>query len=124
MARVSPPSDKSEFHRKGRSWSRWSSMVRLAFWGGDARCGQCGSADVRRAWSLPSWRHAIGLDAARCESCGATFHVPRRASTAEMYEEAPDPAYQLTLPAPPEVDLDALDREMARRLAGRPKPAE
>jgi hypothetical protein len=41
-----------------------------------------------------------------------------------MYEEAPDPAYELTLPAPPEVDLDALDREMARRLAGRPKPAE
>ena len=33
-----------------------------------------------------------------------------------MYEEPPDPAQELTLPAPPEVDLDALDRDMAKRL--------
>jgi hypothetical protein len=99
-------------------------MVRLAVWGGEARCAKCGSRDVRRAWSLSTWRHAIGLDACRCEACGATFHVPRRAATAEMYDDPPDPGHQLTLPAPPEVDLEALDRDMADRLARRPKSAE
>ena len=101
--------------------ARWSFMVRLAVWGGDARCGQCGSQEVRRAWSLPTWRHAFGLDACRCEACGATFHVPRRAATVEMYEDPPDPAQQLMLPAPPEVDLAALDRIMAARLRTRRK---
>ena len=109
---------------RGRPLSRWSSLVRLAVWGGDARCGRCGSREVRRSWSLPTWRHALGLDACRCESCGATFHVPRRAATAEMYDDPPDPTYELTLPAPPEVDLDALDRDMAVRLAHRPKSAD
>lgn len=113
-----PDPEDSEFHSHG-GWSRWSSMVRLAVWGGEATCGQCGSGKVRRAWSLPTWHHALGLDSARCEACGATFHVPRRASTAEMYEEPPDPAQQLTLPAPPEVDLAALDRDMAARLRRR-----
>jgi hypothetical protein len=98
-------------------------MVRLAVWGGDAQCGQCGSAEVRRAWSLPNWQHAFGLDAARCEACGATFHVPRRAATVEMYEEPPDPEQQLTLPAPPDVDLRALDRDMAARLRLPRKPS-
>ena len=115
MATRLSPSDTSGFHA-GRGWSRWSSMFRLAFWGGDARCSQCGSDQVRRAWSLPTWRHAVGLDACRCETCGATFHIPRRAATVEMYEEPPDPDEQLTLPAPPEVDLAALDRDMAARL--------
>jgi len=120
MARRFSPAEHSEFLAHG-GWSRWSAMVRLAFWGGDATCGQCGSDEVRRAWSLPTWRHALGLDACRCEACGATFHVPRRAVTVEMYEAPDDPAQQLTLPPPPEVDLDALDRDMAARLRTRRK---
>ena len=66
-------------------------MVRLAFWGGDAQCGQCGSNEVRRAWTpLPPWKRALGIEPCRCEACGATFHVPRRAATADFYDEPPE----------------------------------
>jgi hypothetical protein len=123
MATRLSPSEASDFHA-GRGWSRWSSMFRLAVWGGDAQCGQCGSGKVRRAWSLPTWQHAFGLDAARCETCGATFHVPRRAATVEMYEDDLEAGQLLTLPAPPEVDLAALDRDMAARLRRGRKKAD
>jgi hypothetical protein len=97
--------------------------VRLAVWGGDARCGRCGSDQVRRAPRLlPPWKRALGLDPCRCDSCGETFNVPRRAATADLYEETPDePMSELTLPAPPEVDLAALDKAMAGRLPRRPR---
>jgi hypothetical protein len=97
-------------------------MVRLAFWGGDAQCGQCGSNEVRRAWTpLPPWKRALGIEPCRCEACGATFHVPRRAATADLYEEPPEETLEeLTLPAPPEVDLAALDKAMAKRLPRHP----
>ncbi len=93
-------------------------MVRLAFWGGDAQCGQCGSNEVRRAWTpLPPWKRALGIEPCRCEACGATFHVPRRAATADFYDDEPvEEMAELTLPAPPEVDLAALDKAMAKRL--------
>ena len=99
-------------------------MVRLALRGGDAVCSKCGSLEVRRSWSIPTWHHALGLDACHCDVCGESFHVPRRAATAEMYDEPADPSQQLTLPEPPEVDLNALDREMAVRLGRRSKSAE
>jgi hypothetical protein len=47
--------------------------------------------------------------------------VPRRASTADG--EGPDEAAEVTplpLPASPEVDLEALDRDIAVRLGRRP----
>ena len=117
MAHWSLPSRDSETHSSGRSWARLSSLVRLAFWGGDARCGQCGSNEVRRAWTpLPPWKRALGIDPCRCEACGATFHVPRRAATADLYEEPEEEMAELSLPAPPEVDLAALDKAMAKRL--------
>ena len=121
MAHWSPPSGNSAAPRPGHSWSRWSSLVRLAAWGGDARCARCGSDHVRRAWTLlPPWKRALGLDPCRCEACGATFHVPRRAATADLYELS-EPMTELTLPAPPEVDLAALDEAMAGRLPRRPR---
>ena len=96
--------------------------MRLAFWGGDAECGQCGSHEVRRAWTpLPPWKRALGIEPCRCEACGATFHVPRRAATADLYEdEPPEEMAELSLPAPPEVDLAALDKAMAKRLPRHP----
>jgi hypothetical protein len=94
--------------------------VRLAVWGGDARCAKCGSREVRRAWTpLPTWHHALGLDPCRCEGCGATFHVPRRAVTADGAEDADEAMPELTLPPAPEVDLAALDRDIAVRLGRR-----
>ena len=106
----------------GHSWTRWSSLVRLAVWGGDAQCGQCGSNEVRRAWTpLPPWKRALGIDPCRCEACGATFHVPRRAATADLYEEPVEEMSELMLPAPPEVDLAALDKAMAGRLPRLPR---
>ena len=92
--------------------------MRLAVWGGDAQCGQCGSDKVRRDWSpLPPWKRALGIEPCRCEACGASFHVPRRAATADLYDEdPPELREELTLPAPPEVDLAALDKAMAKRL--------
>lgn len=117
MAPFPPPLDNPESRRPAPSWSRWSSLVRLAVWGGDARCAECGSREVRRAWTdLPSWRHVVGLDPCHCDGCGATFHVPRRAVTAEGVEEPEDAAPELALPAAPEVDLAALDRDIAIRL--------
>jgi hypothetical protein len=118
MASRSPSSEKAGSRLTGPSWARWSSLVRLAFWGGDAQCGQCGSNEVRRAWTpLPPWKRALGLDPCRCEACGATFHVPRRAATADLYEDpVEEMPEELTLPAPPEVDLAALDKAMAKRL--------
>jgi hypothetical protein len=98
-------------------------MVRLAFWGGDAQCGQCGSNEVRRAWTpLPPWKRALGIEPCRCDASGATFLVPRRAATADLFEddaleEMPE---ELALPAPPEVDLAALDKAMAKRLPRAP----
>ncbi len=57
----------------------------------------------------------------RGSASSATFNVPRRAATADLYEEPPDePMPELTLPAPPEVDLAALDKAMASRLPLRP----
>ena len=119
MASRSP---SSESRLPGPSWTRWSSLVRLAFWGGDAECGQCGSNEVRRAWTpLPPWKRALGIDPCRCEACGATFHVPRRAATADLYEDEPtEEMAELSLPAPPEVDLAALDKAMAKRLSRLP----
>jgi hypothetical protein len=91
--------------------------VRLAFWGGDVHCGQCGSGQVRRAWTaFPTWHHALGLDPCRCDGCGATFHVPRRAVTADGLDEPEEATPELTLPPAPEVDLAALDRDIAIRL--------
>ena len=120
MAQWSVPARESDKHPSRHSWTRWSSLVRLAVWGGDARCGQCGSDQVRRAWTpLPPWKRALGIDPCRCEACGATFHVPRRAATADLYDDEPPPdemLEELTLPAPPEVDLAALDKAMAKRL--------
>ena len=68
---------------------------------------------------MPTWHRAIGLDPCRCDGCGATFHVPRRAVTADGFEEADEVMAELTLPAAPEVDLDALDRDIAVRLGRR-----
>jgi hypothetical protein len=78
---------------------------------------------VHRDWTpLPPWKRALGIDPCRCEACGAQFHVPRRAATADLYEEPPDePMSELTLPPPPEVDLAALDKAMAGRLPRRPR---
>jgi hypothetical protein len=100
-------------------------MVRLAFWGGDAQCGQCGSNEVRRAWrQLPPWKRARVLDPCLCHACGSTVHVPLRAATADLYEDpAEEMLEELTLPAPPEVDLAALDKAMAKRLPRLP-PSE
>jgi len=122
MAHWSPPFGTSAAPGPGHSWSRWSSLVRLAVWGGDARCRRCGSDQVRRApLLLPPWKRVLGLDPCRCDSCGETFNVPRRAATADLYEVPPDePMPELTLPAPPEVDLAALDKAMAGRLPRRP----
>ena len=118
MASRSPSSGNAGSRVSGPSWVRWSSLVRLAFWGGDARCGQCGSNEVRRAWTpLPPWKRALGIEPCRCDACGATFHVPRRAATADLYDDEPaEEMAELTLPAPPEVDLAALDKAMAKRL--------
>jgi hypothetical protein len=70
------------------------------------------------------WKRALGIDPCRCDACGATFHVPRRAATADLYEdEPPDEMPELTLPAPPNVDLGALDKAMASRLQ-RPSPSK
>lgn len=100
------------------TWARWSSFLRLALQGGHVRCGRCGSGAVRRRWSpTPTWSHAFGLDPCRCDACGSTFRVPRRALTAEA-DEAADAA-PLLLPPPPEVDLAALDRDFAVRLGRR-----
>jgi hypothetical protein len=120
MAPIPPSFDTPEARRPAPSWSRWSSLVRLAVWGGDARCAECGSREVRRAWTdLPSWRHAVGLDPCHCDGCGATFHVPRRAVTAEGADEPEDGSPEIALPAPPEVDFAALDRDIATRLRRR-----
>jgi hypothetical protein len=70
---------------------------------------------------LPPWKRALGIDPCRCEACGATFHVPRRAATADLYEEPAEEMSELMLPAPPEVDLAALDKAMAGRLPGPPR---
>jgi len=92
----------------------FGSLVRLAVWGGHAGCGRCGSNKVRRGWSpLASWTSALGLDPCRCETCGATFHAPRRAATIDDYE---DNLEMLAVPPPPEVDLAELDRAIAERL--------
>jgi len=120
MASRYPSSEKAAIRLTGPAWARWSSLVRLAFWGGDAQCGQCGSNEVRRAWTpLPPWKRALGIEPCQCEACGATFNVPRRAATADLYEDEPEEEMleELTLPAPPEVDLAALDKAMAKRLS-------
>ena len=75
---------------------------------------------MRRAWTpLPPWKRALGIEPCQCAACGATFHVPRRAATADLYEDAPEEEMleELTLPAPPEVDVAALDKAMAKRLS-------
>jgi hypothetical protein len=101
------------------SWSRWSSFVQLALRGGDAFCTRCGSRDIHRDAVLPPpWKRALRIDPCRCNFCGATFHVPRRAGTAEVYEEEEE-ASMLTLPSSPRADLAALDRAMEERL---PRP--
>jgi hypothetical protein len=124
MAHWPPPFEASRPLPLAESWSRWSSLVRLAVWGGDARCAECGSLQVRRSWApLPPWKRALRLDPCRCDACGATFHVPRRAATAEVDAE-PAAGPELSLPPPPEVDLAALDREMAARLGRRPPRSE
>ena len=45
--------------------------------------------------------------------------MPRRAATADLYEDEPEEEMleELALPAPPEVDLAALDKAMAKRLS-------
>lgn len=114
----------SRFSFSQNAPSRWSSLVRLAVYGGDARCGQCGSYQVRRAWQLlPPWKDWLGIEPCCCDVCGARFHVPRRAATADLYEVPPEEIPELMLPAPPEVDLAALDRAMAGRLPRR-KPTK
>ncbi|HUG55179.1 MAG TPA: hypothetical protein VMR21_16350 [Vicinamibacteria bacterium] len=70
----------------------------------------------RSGAARPAWTRALGLAACRCEACLTVFDVPRRAAPRE---EEPGPAEAeatLSMPPPPEVDLTALDREMARRL--------
>jgi len=59
------------------------------------------------------------IEPCQCEACGATFNVPRRAATADLYEDEPEEEMleELALPAPPEVDLAALDKAMAKRLS-------
>jgi hypothetical protein len=122
MAHWSPSSKPFASPSPAASWSRWSSLVRLAVMGGDARCAECGSRHVRREWTpLPAWKRALRLDPCRCDACGATFQVPRRAATQERDYEPVDLGPDMTLPPPAEVDLAALDREMALRL-GRRRP--
>jgi hypothetical protein len=125
MAQRSPTFDSLHSGSPAAPWTRWSSLVRLAVWGGDARCARCGSHEVRRDWSpVPMWCHALGLEPCRCDGCGATFHVPHRAMTAdgvlEPDESAPaEPEPELLVPAAPDIDLAALDREVAARLGPR-----
>jgi ssDNA-binding Zn-finger/Zn-ribbon topoisomerase 1 len=72
-------------------------MVRLACWGGEARCGQCGSNEVRRAWTRRRRGSALGIEPA-AQGLRRDFHAPRRAATAD-FRRAGEEMVELTLPA-------------------------
>jgi len=124
--RDTPPSPPvSSGPHPAHSWSRWSSFVHLALRGGDAFCARCGSRRVRRDWELaPPWKRALGIDPCRCDACGATFHVPRRAATVDPREDPADEEAMLPMPPLPSVDLEALDRDIAQRLTPEPQRDE
>jgi hypothetical protein len=124
MAHWSPPSGESGGPPSGQSWARWSSLVRLAVWGGRPRCTACGSDNVHGSRTpRPVWTRALRLAPCRCDACGALFDVPRRAVPPEL-EPEPEPTLVLEAPSPQKIDLSGLDREMAERLGRRPPSSE
>jgi hypothetical protein len=126
MARWSPPSGQTGVPLSGHTWARWSSLVRLAVWGGRPRCAACGSAEVHGSRQpRPAWTRALGLAPCRCDRCGTLFDVPRRVVPPDMAAEAEaEPMPQWEPPPAPKIDLSALDREMERRLSRRPPTSE
>jgi len=125
MAETPPSLPEIPGPRPAHHWSRWSSFVHLALRGGDAFCDRCGSRRVRREWEMaPPWKRALGIDPCRCEACGATFHVPRRAATSDPREDPADEEAMLAMPPLPTPDLERLDREVAARLPPPPRREE
>jgi hypothetical protein len=116
MARWSPPLGESVGTVPGQTWARWSSLVRLAVWGGQPRCAACGSIDLHGSRTpRPAWTRALRLAPCRCDRCGTVFDVPRRMVPPEVDqepEEEPMPAWEP--PPAPKIDLSGLDREMER----------
>jgi hypothetical protein len=129
MAHWSPPLGQPGGSLPGHTWARWSSLVRLAVWGGAPKCAACGSREVHGSRAeRPGWTRALGLTPCRCDRCGEVFDVPRRAAPSEMEAEPePEPILEWEPPAP-KMDLSALDRDMEQRLrrdsSSEPAPSE